>query len=257
MTKVREISASRVARSAIFLLASFFISWLAENGKLPKIVNPRMNLWIQGAGVLFLVLAFAQMLKISDKPKRADPLSFFIPIAYVLAIVFVFVQSDAFSPGRFDGGEDSLAVQSAIISKRDRVAAKASMGQLPDSIVFDDDRYWTLYNRLYDDPAAAAGHKVVIQGFLHRATHFPPSTALIGRNLMWCCSADMAEIGLIAKDPLVDGLKESQWVEASGHLGTTEFDMNGLGKKVVIPILVLDSLKPADKGATSGIIFPF
>ncbi len=99
MTKVREISASRVARSAIFLLASFFISWLAENGKLPKIVNPRMNLWIQGAGVLFLVLAFAQMLKISDKPKRADPLSFFVPIAYVLAIVFIFVQSDAFSSG--------------------------------------------------------------------------------------------------------------------------------------------------------------
>ena len=109
------------------------------------------------------------------------------------------------------------------------------MGPLPATIVFDDDRYWTLYNRLYDDPAAAVGHRVVIQGFLRRATQFPPSTALIGRNLMWCCSADMAEIGLIVNDSAVDGIKESQWVEASGHLDKTEFDMNGPGRRSSSP----------------------
>lgn len=257
MTKVREISASRVARSAIFLALSFFISWLAENGKLSKIVHPRMNPWIQGAGILFLALAFVQMLRISKRPRRADPASFFIPIAYVLAIVFIFVQSEAFSPGRFDAGNDSLAVASAVISKRDKAAAKASMGPLPTVIAFDDDRYWTLYNRLYDDPSAAQGHRVVIQGYLRRASGFPPKTALIGRNLMWCCSADMAQIGLIAQDPAVDGLKDSEWVEAAGRLSTTEFDMNGLGKKTLVPIIVLDSLRPVDKGETSGVIFPF
>jgi len=120
-----------------------------------------------------------------------------------------------------------------------------------------DDRYWTLYNRLYDDPAAAVGHKVVIQGFLHRARGFPPNTALIGRNLMWCCSADMAEIGLIVQDPVINALNESQWVEVSGRLATTQFDMNGDGKKAVIPIVAVEALKPTDKGATSGIIFPF
>jgi uncharacterized membrane protein YcgQ (UPF0703/DUF1980 family) len=67
----------------------------------------------------------------------------------------------------------------------------------------------------------------------------------------------MAEIGLIVKDPAVDGFKDSQWVEARGRLDTTEFDMNGSGKKTVIPLVVIDSLKAADKGATSGIIFPY
>jgi putative membrane protein len=257
MTKVREISASRVARSAIFLVLSFFISWLAENGKLAKLVHPRMNPWIQGAGILFLLLAFAQMLRISKRPRRPDPVSFFIPIAYVLAIVFIFVQSATFSPGRFDSGNDSLAVENAVISKRDKAATKASMGPLPSVIAFDDDRYWTLYNRLYDDPAAAQGHRVVIQGFLVKGTDFPPGTALIARNLMWCCSADMAEIGLIARDPAVDKIKNSAWVEASGRLSTTDFDMNGLGKKTLVPLVVLDSLKPVDKGETSGVIFPF
>jgi uncharacterized repeat protein (TIGR03943 family) len=257
MTKVRDISASRVARSATFLALSFFISWLAENGKLSKIVHPRMDLWIEGAGVLFLVLAFAQMLWLSDRPKRPDPVSFFIPIAYVMAMAFIFVQSNAFSPGRFDTGDDSLAVENAIISRRGNVAAKASMGPLPSTIAFDDDGYWTLYNRLYDDPAAAVGHRVVIQGFFHRTSGFPPDTALIGRNLMWCCSADMSGIGLVARGPMVNNLKESEWVEASGRLSTTEFDLNGGGKKKVIPLVVVDSLRPVDKGATSSIIFPF
>ncbi len=257
MTKVRDLSASRVARSAIFLILAFFISWLAQNDELSKIVHPRMNPWIEGAGVLFLILSFAQLLRVSERPRRPDPLSFFIPIAYVLAIVFIFVRSPAFSSGQFDSGTDSLAVQSAIISKRDQAATRASMGPLPATIAFDDDRYWSLYNRLYDDPAAAVGHRVVIQGFLRRASQFPPGTALIARNLMWCCSADMAQIGLIVSDSAVDGLKESQWVEASGRLEKTEFDMNGQGKKNLIPVVVVDSLKPVDKGATSGIIFPY
>jgi len=216
-----------------------------------------MNLWIEGAGVLFLALAFAQMLWLSKRPKRADPLSFFVPIAYVLAIAFIFVQSNAFSSGRFDGGDDSLVVESAIISKRDKVASTASIGPLPAVIVFDDDRYWTLYNRLYDDPAAAAGHRIVIQGFFHRTSGFPADTALIGRNLMWCCSADMSGIGLVARGPVVDSLRESEWVEASGRLSTTDFDMRGDGKKNVVPLILIDSLKPVDKGATSNIIFPF
>ena len=131
------------------------------------------------------------------------------------------------------------------------------MGPLPD-IAFDDDRYWTLYNRLYDDPAAADGPSGRHPGLLAPGERFSPDTALIGRNLMWCCSADMAQIGLVARGPRWSmDLKESEWVEASGRLATTEFDMNGRGKKTLIPLIVLDSLKPVDKGATSGIIFPF
>jgi putative membrane protein len=257
MTSFREVSGSRLARSLLFLAISFFISWLAGNGKLAKIVHPRMNLWIEGAGGLFLVLAFFQMLWLSRKPKRPDPLSFFVPFAFVLAITFIFVQSNSFSLGQFDEGADSVAVENAILSKRNKIAAQTSKGALPSTVAFDDDRYWTLYNRLYDDPSAAIGHRVVIQGFFHRASGYPADTALIGRNLMWCCSADMSGIGLLARGSGIDGFEESEWVEASGRLSTTEFDMNGDGKNTVVPLIVFDSLKSIDKGATSSIIFPF
>jgi putative membrane protein len=257
MTKVRDISASRVARSLCFLAISFFISWLAQTGKLAKIVHPRMNPWIEAAGALFLVLAFVQTLRISERPSRPDPLSFYIPIAFILAIAAIFVGSEAFQPGRFEAGGDSLAVQNAIISKRDKAAAEASKGALPALISFDDDRYWTLYNRLYDEAPAAVGKRVVIRGFLYRKAGLPEGTALIGRNLMWCCSADMGIIGLLARGPAVAGLKPMEWVEASGRLGTISFDMNGDGKDYTVPVIALDSLKSADKGSSSSVIFPF
>jgi putative membrane protein len=257
MTKVREISASRVARCLCFLVISFFISWLAQTGKLSKIVHPRMNLWIEASGLLFLVLAFVQIFRISERPRKPDPFSFYIPIFFVLAIAAIFVQAESFSPGRFESGGDFLAVENAVISKRDTAASEASKGPLPSVVRFDDDKYWTLYNRLYDEAPAAAGKRVVIQGFLCRKSGFPEGTALIGRNLMWCCSADMGMIGLLARGPAVAGMKDSQWVEASGRLDTIRFDMNGDGKEAVVPIIVLDSLKSVDKGASSGIIFPF
>jgi uncharacterized repeat protein (TIGR03943 family) len=257
MTKSRDISASRIARSLTFLVMSFFISWLAQSGKLSKLVHPRMNLWIEGAGVLFLVLGFVQTLRLAERPKRPDPASFFVPIAFILAIVLIFVQSNSFSPGPFDAGDDSLAAAESTIAKRDKAAAKASMGPLPQLLAFDEDRYWALYNRLYDDPAAALGHRVEIRGFLSRAKGFPSETALVGRNLMWCCSADMSTVGLLAQGSALGGLPDSTWVEATGRLSTIEFDVDRSGKESLLPLLVLDSVKPADKGSASGVIFPF
>jgi putative membrane protein len=257
MSDNHDISAVRLARSLTFLALSFFISWLAQNGKLSTLVHPRMNLWIEGAGVLFLVLAFVQMLRLSQRPRRSDPISFFVPIIFVVAITFIFVTSGTLAPADLAANDDSLAVENAIITKRNNAAAKASIEPLPATIQFDDDRYWTIYNRLYDDPVAASGHKVVIQGFFRHTKSMPQGTALIARNLMWCCSADMSEIGLVAKGPDLERLKNSTWVEASGRLSTISYDFSGSGKKSEIPLLVLDSLKPVDKGATSGVIFPF
>jgi uncharacterized repeat protein (TIGR03943 family) len=257
MTSLREVSGSRLARCLTFLTLSFYISWLAGNGKLAKIVHPRMRPWIEAAGLLCLGLAFAQMLWLSKKPKRPDPPSFFLPFGFVLLISFIFVQSSSFSPSRFNEGDDSAAVEAAILSQRDKVSARASKGALPPTIRFDDDRYWALYNRLYDDPAAAAGHRVVIQGFFHRASGYPVDTALIGRDLMWCCSADMSGIGLVARGPGIEGFAESDWVEASGLLSTIEFDMDGDGKDSAVPLILVDSLRRVDKGASSSIIFPY
>lgn len=257
MSPPRALSASRVARCVTFLALSYSISWLAGNNRLATLVHPRMNAWIEGAGFLFLILALVQLLYLSRGPRAADPITFFVPIAFAICIVYIYVTSGAFSSIAGSTSVDSLAVQNAIISKRDAAAKDASSGPLPATLRFDDDHYWGLYNRLYDDPAGAAGHRVVLQGYFHRESGYPPSTGLVERHLMWCCSADMAEIGLLAQGPGMDGFAEGSWIEVSGRLSTIRFDFGGTGKASDIPLILVDSAKAVDKGYTSGIIFPY
>jgi putative membrane protein len=257
MSFPRDISASHLARCIAFLSLSFFISWLAQGGRLAKLVHPRMNLWIEAAGALFLVLAFVQMLFLARKPRQPDPIGFYVPIAFVIAIVFIFTTSSALIGSTSPVNFDSLAVQNAIISKRDKAEREASTGPLPAVLSFDDDHYWSLYNRLYDDPEAAAGHRVVIQGYFHRQQDYPAATGLVARNLMWCCSADMSQIGLLAQGEVTGAFGEKDWVEVTGRLSTLTFDFDGDGTASTIPIIIVDSARRVDKGYTSGIIFPF
>jgi putative membrane protein len=257
MTDQRRISASRVARCLVFLALSFFISWLAETGQLGRIVHPRMHPWIVVSGLFFLVLAIAQLPRLTDRPRRPEGPGFFVPFFFVLAIAWLYLQGGAAPRGPLDTVGDSQALKGSILASRDKAASEAATAPLPPTLVFDDERYWPYYNRLYDDPEAAAGRAVVIQGFIYRQGNLPAGTAIVGRNLMWCCSADMAVIGLIVQDGAMGRLPESTWVEVSGRLGATEFDMKGDGNRVPVPLIMADSVRAVNKGSTSGIIFPY
>ena len=254
---VREASASRLARVVALLAYSLFVSWLAQGGKLSLIVHPRMNAWIELSGLLCLALAFVQIFKVYDRPRRPDPAGFFVPLAFTIAMTFVFVDSGALAAGPFSEGDASLAAESALIAKRDSGAAAAETGALPRTIVFDDDRYWPLYNRLYDSPYQAAGRKIVVQGFLSRPPTRDGDLAIVARNLMWCCSADMAEIGFLVRGEGLRRLKDSDWVEASGTLSVIDYDIAGDGKPKTIPVIDLDRISPVEKGSSSKIIVPF
>lgn len=257
MNTHQDFSPSRLARCLTFLTLSFSISWLAQDNRLVSLVHPRMNIWIETAGVLFLALAALQMLRMPRKTGATDPLSFYVPIGFAIAIVYLFVASGAFSSLASPASVDSLAVQNAIISKRNAAYDRASSGPLPAEVHFDDDGYWALYNRLYDHPAEAAGRRVVLQGYYHRQSDYPASTGLVARNLMWCCSADMSQIGLLAQGPGMEAFPEKTWIEVSGRLSKIHFDFGGTGKATDIPFILVDSVRPVDKGYSSGVIFPF
>jgi uncharacterized repeat protein (TIGR03943 family) len=256
--RVKNISPSRVARILTLLVYSFFVSWLLQHGKLSQIVHPRMNPWIELSGLLCLALAFTQIFTIDHAPRHADPANFYIPIIFVIAMAFVYVQSGISVAGSVSSGDQSLALESAIFAKRDKVMADVSKGPLPENLVFDDDRYYTLYNRVYDAPAEAKGHKIVLRGFVDKPNGTATENALmIARNMMWCCSADMAEIGFLARGAGLTGFRKGDWVEARGTLNTIDWDMNGDGKQETVPFVEVERIEKVDKGSTSSVIFPF
>ncbi len=251
----QEISPSRAARGLVFMSISFFFVWLINTGKLDRIVNPRMRPWIIAAGLLFLALSFYETLRLSSPPRRPDPVSHFYPLIFVFAIGYLFVQSSSFQPELFQAGPSSLAVQSALIANRDAKIDKAATGPLPSSIVFDDNSYWTLYNRLYDDPSAAFGKRITVEGFAYRKSDFPSDTVLIARNLRWCCSADMSMIGFLARGHSA-AIPDSAWVEVSGRLASIEFDASGSGNRKTVPLILVDSIRSKPQSASTT-VFPY
>jgi hypothetical protein len=142
MSPPGELSASRLARCITFLALSFSISWLLGGNRLASLVHPRMNAWIVGAGLLFLILALVQLFYLSRGPRAADPITFFVPIIFAICIVYIYIASGAYASIAGPAKVDSLAVQNAIISKRDAAAKDASSGPLPGTLRFDDDHYW-------------------------------------------------------------------------------------------------------------------
>lgn len=250
------LSTSRVARCVMYLGLSFFVALLIEEGKLTLIVHPRMTPWIIVAAFLFLVLAISEFYRLFKRLRRSDPFSFYYPFLFVIAITFLFVQSTTLNARQSQSIPEKKAFQAAVLAQHSNARNKAESMPLPEWITMNDDMYWSIYNRLYDDPTAVRGKRITVQGYVYHNKAFSPQKALIGRNLMWCCSADMTVIGYLVEGPAVAQFKENTWVEVTGTLESIKFDVSGDGKATLIPLIKTDSIKQVEK-AFSSTIFPY
>jgi uncharacterized repeat protein (TIGR03943 family) len=256
----REISPGRLCRALLLLAYSFFVSWLADKGRLSGLVHPRLQPWIIASGLIALVLAFTETLRLDRRPRRPDSLSVYYSLAFAMALVAIY--SGGGVAAQAAGLSSSLELSSfqSSLSKRQGAERRAEAGKLGGSIVFDDDSYWGLYNRLYDDPRAAAGKRVTIQGFVSRSAAFgkgaPHGLILVSRKLMWCCSADMALIGLPAEGPAAYSLPEGAWIEATGTLEAADLDLQGRGERKTVPLIRLSAIRVVERSASTT-IFPY
>jgi uncharacterized repeat protein (TIGR03943 family) len=254
MTMAKSVSIGRFLRCAIMLAFSCVVAWVSGAGKLGSIVHPRSQPWVIAAGLLALALGFAELLRLDREPAAPDSFSIYYAPVFALALVCIYAGSSGLAPGSYNPAPELSAIQSAIAKKDKRIDA-AETGPLPARIEFDDDSYWATYNRLYDDPAAAEGKAVTIQGFVCRRSDFPAGTILVARNLMWCCSADMSIVGLVATGPGLGALAEDEWVEAKGRLSSVVLDVSGEGKATRAPCIRLESIVPVERRASTT-IFP-
>jgi putative membrane protein len=253
---MKGISPSRLARTITFLILSFFIVWLIDTGKLNHIVHPRMTPWIMIAGLLFLVLAASELLRLTKGLRKPDPFSYFYPYIFILAIAYLFVQATTLKPSQFQASPEETAFKAAVISQRSSVIDKTETMPFTAWISMNDDTYWPIYNRLYDNPAAVLGKRITVQGFVYHDKALPPKIVLIGRNLMWCCSADMSVIGFLVEEPRSPEFKDDTWVEVTGSLDTIRIDVSGNGEAVPVPLIKAVTIKQIAKSVSST-IFPY
>jgi uncharacterized repeat protein (TIGR03943 family) len=243
-------------RAALFGFLSGLLAWLLLSGKIDLIAHPRMRPWVALAAICFLALAAFQFIRPRAGQKSGERLSHFYPLIFAAAIVLIFTASGGFASAASIPSSPEEQSFASTLRKRDEAVERASQKPLPPEIVFDDDAaYWALYNRIYDEPAAAAGKSVVVQGFVYRGADFPPGSFLVSRNLMWCCSADMATIGFLVEASAKNLPPDNAWVEVRGRFRLDKQNIEGRGPQSM-PCIGAESVREVPR-AYSSTIFPY
>jgi uncharacterized repeat protein (TIGR03943 family) len=104
-----------------------------------------------------------------------------------------------------------------------RREAIAELARTEGPISIDTDTFSRRINLIWDDPARFAGDEVRLTGFVYRRPDWPVDTFVVARLSIWCCAADAAVVGLLARaDRAATAPTDGQWVELSGTLGVRD-----------------------------------
>ena len=227
MIQAKGLSLERVIRAVLYFILGSASLGLVASGKIAIFLHPRMSPWILVAGVVFLALCWVEVRKGRLPPRSPLPILSYYSLLLVIVVVAQFPHIGSVTAGRFD-----------LPSKRGHVEYTAPTVEAA-ALKPSDDEYWQVYNALYDTPGYYAGREITLAGFVYREKHFPDHVALVGRNLMWCCSADMGVIGFLATGGNIDILPAGTWVEITGILDVMSFDVANDGKVRPVPLIKL------------------
>ncbi|OYD06862.1 TIGR03943 family putative permease subunit [Paludifilum halophilum] len=85
-------------------------------------------------------------------------------------------------------------------------------------IELDDKNYIDRLTTLQMYDKELKGKPVKVKGFIFRADNMPEGVVLVSRYSITCCTADASVIGIFAKFPGSDQIKEGTWIEVKGGL---------------------------------------
>ncbi|MCA9965927.1 MAG: TIGR03943 family protein, partial [Anaerolineales bacterium] len=86
------------------------------------------------------------------------------------------------------------------------------------------------------DPAALAGQRADVIGFVYRDARFGADEFMVARFTVSCCVADAAPVGLVVRWPDGADLPTDQWVEVQGRFEVGVFNGRSM------PILVAETI---------------
>ena len=86
------------------------------------------------------------------------------------------------------------------------------------------------------DPAALAGQRADVIGFVYRDARFGADEFMVARFTVSCCVADAAPVGLVVRWPDGAALPTDQWVEVQGRFEVGVFNGRSM------PILVAETI---------------
>jgi len=94
----------------------------------------------------------------------------------------------------------------------------------------------------FGDPEFVQGRRVRLTGFVYRQEGWPETDFVVGRLSIWCCLADAALVGLLARGTEV-APERDRWVEIEGVLAVAHDYPLASENLESAPIVIIDSLR--------------
>ena len=139
-----------------------------------------------------------------------------------------------------DSGADGLQLQpnqQAVYSKTP-FGASVVLIFTDNTIVADDKNFVSWLSELDGNPEKYAGMKIEYVGYVYKSDEFGSDEFVAGRDMMWCCAADVQMIGCLCRYDKTSELQASDWVKVSGTLGTAVW------RDAVIPVITDTEVTP-------------
>ncbi len=124
------------------------------------------------------------------------------------------------------------------------------------TIEIETGNYYDLYNQIYDDMHALQGRMVSVAGFVHREATFSDGEFLVGRMLMWCCTADAALLGFMTRTTDRASPENDAWITVTGTVEPRSFENPHTGETYEVPYLIAESVEATER-PDFEYVFPF
>lgn len=251
-----------VGFSALFL-------YMLKTGEITNYLHPRMIPFVLFAAVAFLLMTIPLFKTLKKRERRVSVMPVFIfalPLVLACAVPGKAVTGSSltFSNAKIMGIPASRQAPLSGAGQNFRKAAaspapgsaKAAVKLGPNqtavtatspygtqiTLIITNNTIVSWVNELNTHPARYAGKKIEYTGSVFKSgSGFKSDEFVPGRDMMWCCAADIQLIGILCRYDWTSELKENCWVKVTGTLAVSTYQ----GAKV--PLIVRPSVIPAPK----------
>ncbi len=134
------------------------------------------------------------------------------------------------------------------------------MGKMMPSIESDSGSYIHTLSVDSEIRRMGIGRNIRIEGFIHSGTGLREGQVLLGRLLMWCCTADAYTVGFLLANPEllpIDRPEETQgqWFRLEGTISTAEYQNPSSGETYTVPAITVEKAEEIET-PRDGYVYP-
>lgn len=242
----------------VFLLFGFSACFITAytTGNIRNYLNPRLFPFVFFAGLAFLLMAVNLLFSLfTHRHHRLNLLPyllFLVPLilAFALPANAITTDSPQLSGMQIAGLPAQMLPKSAKKSAEQQTNPNmitndwGSVDISSGTITVTDKNYMACYEELWDHPEKYKSRKIECIGYAAKSQQdLQGNQFIVSRDMMWCCAADLQQIGYLCGYDGLKDLPEKSWIKVEGTLAVTTYQ--GKSAPLIVNPVITQTAKPA------------